>query len=189
MRIIEGALDSQADMDVSALRVWNWNAGAGSDFDVFFNDPAILSPGGGAGATYSATAVVIRTTGFVDSDEDGIDDAWEMVHFENLTTANRFSDWDQDGVLDMDEAVAGTNPKNGASFLRAHAMTMRPEDGRLVIQWNGAAGRVYDLYRSTNLAHGTFDCIGSNLPFVPAMNVFTDEVTGASVLIYRIGVR
>jgi hypothetical protein len=60
----------------------------------------------------------------LDSDLDGIDDAWEMFWFGNLTTANATSDYEHDGVTDLNEfcvenptklfmvngQIAGSNP-------------------------------------------------------------------------------
>lgn len=48
---------------------------------------------------------------FVDSDNDGIEDSWEMEHFGNLMTAGSETDFDGDGILDYDEYYLGTDPK------------------------------------------------------------------------------
>jgi len=50
------------------------------------------------------------TTVLADTDGDGIDDAWEMTWFGNLTTANATSDFDHDGITDLQEYLNGTNP-------------------------------------------------------------------------------
>jgi hypothetical protein len=47
-----------------------------------------------------------------DTEPDGIWDEWEMQEFTNLSTANATSDYDQDGLLDKDEFIYGTGPKN-----------------------------------------------------------------------------
>ncbi len=39
----------------------------------------------------------------VDSDNDGIDDAWELLYFGDLTTASSVSDYDRDGYTDRQE--------------------------------------------------------------------------------------
>jgi hypothetical protein len=55
----------------------------------------------------------------VDSDGDGIDDAWEISHFGNLTTANATSDYDGDGYSDKQEYLNsknGVNDPNGNPF-------------------------------------------------------------------------
>jgi len=49
-----------------------------------------------------------------DSDMDGIPDKWEYAHFENLTTANAYSDFDRDGYLDKIEfELSDTYDLNG----------------------------------------------------------------------------
>ena len=49
---------------------------------------------------------------FIDSDGDGIDDTWELDNFGDLTTADETTDFDNDGLLDIDEFLNGTDPKN-----------------------------------------------------------------------------
>ncbi len=45
----------------------------------------------------------------LDTDEDGMPDWWEMRHFETLER-NGTGDWDDDGLLDLDEYLHGTDP-------------------------------------------------------------------------------
>ena len=63
-------------------------------------DPALSYP------TYSPTIVngtiSVQAT-FIDSDNDGIDDHWEILHFGNLMTTDQNSDFDQDGYTDLQE--------------------------------------------------------------------------------------
>jgi parallel beta-helix repeat protein len=47
-----------------------------------------------------------------DIDADGMWDEWEMEQFGDLATATAASDYDQDGLLDKDEFIYGTAPKN-----------------------------------------------------------------------------
>jgi parallel beta-helix repeat protein len=47
-----------------------------------------------------------------DTDTDGMWDEWEVQQFGNVTTASATSDYDQDGLLDKDEFLYGTAPKN-----------------------------------------------------------------------------
>jgi Bacterial TSP3 repeat len=51
---------------------------------------------------------------FPDSDGDGMNDAWEMKYFGNLSR-NGFSDSDGDGYTDAEEFAAHTNPTNNTS--------------------------------------------------------------------------
>src|SRR5436190_7624039 len=48
----------------------------------------------------------------LDSDRDGLPDAWEITYFGGITNRNGFQDFDQDGISDLDEFLEGTNPKN-----------------------------------------------------------------------------
>ncbi|MFH1377903.1 MAG: fibronectin type III domain-containing protein [Planctomycetota bacterium] len=45
-----------------------------------------------------------------DTDNDGLHDSWEVLHFGNLTTSNGAQDGDSDGQTDLQEFDAGTNP-------------------------------------------------------------------------------
>ncbi len=46
-----------------------------------------------------------------DADADSILDSWEIDNFGNLTTADKTTDYDGDGLLDKDEYASKTNPK------------------------------------------------------------------------------
>ncbi len=53
----------------------------------------------------------IHEAGLTDIDCDGITDTWEMTNFENLTTATATSDYDHDGIPDLQEFIGYTDPK------------------------------------------------------------------------------
>ncbi len=57
---------------------------------------------------------------FVDSDGDGMDDAWESARFGDLSH-DGMGDTDGDGVSDLAEYKTGTNPTDAASRLSAAA--------------------------------------------------------------------
>lgn len=175
--------------EVTQVRFWNYNGGVGANYDFYFNHLSLVSPVAGPGSSYSDTVTITRASSQVDTDEDGIDDAWENLNFNNLTAANELSDWDLDGVLDIHEAQAGTHPKQNTSYLRASHLDVRFSEGKLVIHWPGADGRVYDLFKGTNLMGGGYVCIESNIPYIPAMNVYTDQLDGTAVQYYWIGVK
>ena len=50
------------------------------------------------------------TTGFADSDTDGLPDKWEQFYFGDLTRDGT-GDWNNDGLLDRDAFQFGLNPK------------------------------------------------------------------------------
>ncbi len=53
-----------------------------------------------------------------DSDADGLADAWEMSHFSDLSAAGIDTDTDGNGVSDLMEFHAGTNPNDPEDYLR-----------------------------------------------------------------------
>lgn len=57
----------------------------------------------------------------VDSDGDGMDDAWEIEHFGDITTAGIDTDSDGDGIFDRDEYQNGSNPGDTLPVLLAVA--------------------------------------------------------------------
>ena len=62
-------------------------------------------------------AVIVHT--FSDSDQDGIDDAWEEEFFGDLETANAFTDYDHDGYTDLQEylnSIAGETDPEGNPY-------------------------------------------------------------------------
>ncbi len=63
----------------------------------------------------------------VDTDSDGIVDAWEIHYFGNLTTANNTSDFDGDGLRDYAEYLSDTDPGDG--FAQRDSREDRDGDG------------------------------------------------------------
>jgi hypothetical protein len=47
----------------------------------------------------------------LDSDRDGMADAWETNYFTSITNRSGFEDYDVDGVSDRDEFIEGTHPR------------------------------------------------------------------------------
>ncbi|MEA1922131.1 MAG: hypothetical protein U9N63_05690 [Pseudomonadota bacterium] len=68
--------------------------------------------------TTTAGRITIGNSGSGDTDNDGIDDNWELYHFGNLTTANQYTDYDGDGYSDLFEFeyASETDPGGEAIF-------------------------------------------------------------------------
>jgi hypothetical protein len=85
-----------------------------------------------------------------DTDGDGLPDAWERLHFGNLSpTAG--DDPDGDGMNNLQEYLAGTNPLNGNDNLRITVFSTPPGGTMPVVTWTSTPTRRYYLEKALNL--------------------------------------
>jgi hypothetical protein len=88
-----------------------------------------------------------------DGDGDNIADSWETLHFTQTNSCLPDADSDGDGADNYSEYVAGTNPTNSDSCLKANISVA---GNGVVISWPGliASGTGYDdTYRYYTLQH------------------------------------
>jgi hypothetical protein len=89
-----------------------------------------------------ANAVRLTNLQIVDSDGDGMPDWWEDQYgFDKNNPADAALDSDGDGVSNLNEFLAGTNPKDPKSFF--HIVSVNPEAGNLRITWSTVGGKSY----------------------------------------------
>lgn len=91
-----------------------------------------------------------------DSDADGMDDAWEMTYFGNLTTAGVGTDFDKDGQTDASEFTAGTLPKDATSWLRITVYSVNGGATTSTITFTSTATRLYQVWTSSTLGVGSW---------------------------------
>ncbi len=129
---------------------------------------AATDPAGNTSPMSSGVAVTVSS-----SVNDGIPDAWRALYFGgNGTTTDSRScatcDPDRDGMNNLQEFFAGTNPTNAASVVRLNALPSNPENN--VAGFLSAPGVVYRiLYRDEleagfwSIAAGQMLGTGSNI--------------------------
>jgi len=117
-----------------------------------------------------------------DTDEDGLDDAWEIKHFFTLAATDGSGDADQDTMSDADEEEAGTDPHDPAS--RFAAAIQGDGDG-LQLSWSSVDGRFYGIASSTNLPEGSWQPEQSGIFAAPPTNTILLSPTGDQAF-YRI---
>lgn len=111
----------------------------------------------------TASTLVTQSIYRPDSDNDGIADPWEMLHFGSLATATAITDSDGDGATDAAEYLAGTSPTDRASLLRIDSYKFNSDRSRMNLSFTVEPNRLYrieydeDLDGSwTDSALGTF---------------------------------
>lgn len=92
-------------------------------------------------AAPTAGTVSAQTSGDVDG--DGMPDLWEMLNNTDPFLADDNNDPDADGFNNRSEWLAGTNPQNGASYLKLNAAGAGA--GFVSLDFDAVAGRSYTL--------------------------------------------
>ena len=109
----------------------------------------------------------VQLTVLPDADHDGISDLWETAFFGNVNTTNNpnnaLEDPDGDGMNNRDEYIAGTNPTNGASYLKIEGPVILG-GAQAVLQFEAVSNRNYTLDYRNVLESGTW----TNLFAVPS---------------------
>ena len=112
-------------------------------------------------------------TQVIDSDHDGMADAWERSQFGNLDAADELSNWDGDPSSDLDEFIAATNPKDADSYFKVFDFAAGGSGGR-VIGWPTVLGRTYSIEHSMDLTPGRWKRIVSGIKGVNGRVEWTD---------------
>jgi len=103
--------------------------------------------------TYSGWAkgdLFEHLTTFPDSDYDQLADAWELDHFSTLSAADPQGDDDEDGRTNLDEFIAGLDPKTKDTL----NLSINPADSVVAFDVPAATGAGYDgLTRRYQLKH------------------------------------
>ncbi|RYD23795.1 MAG: hypothetical protein EOP88_02810 [Verrucomicrobiaceae bacterium] len=110
-----------------------------------------------------------------DNDGDGLSNAWEYANFNSENIATELTDSDKDGVSDLREFLAGTDPKDPTDFFRVISTTHATGSTTTSLEFTTRTNRSYTIERSGDLS-GTWADSGLGL-FAPS----TDATTSKSV--------
>lgn len=122
--------------------------------------------------------------GFVDTDNDGLDDNWERRFFGDLSHDGT-ADSDGDGVSDLDEFRAGTDPTNRNSFFRGKAM-QPPVNGAIDLRWSALPGTGYKVQFKNALSDTQWKDLPANITVNGPSAQASDLNAPATQRFYRI---
>jgi hypothetical protein len=120
---------------------------------------------------------------------DGIPDSWRLRYFGTVynVLSQADADADGDGANNRQEYVAGTDPTDPSSVLRAstdQAVAQTSQD--CVIHWPSVAGKTYIIERSVSLFGSNWIPVSTNTGSGTDMEFH--DTTGGSVRFYRVHV-
>ncbi len=141
----------------------------------------------GTNFAYAGGYLKIRPA-ILDYNFDGLDDVFQRTYFPLFTASNAAptADPDGDGMNNLAEYIAGTNPTNAASVFKLLSPTNSP--GGTAVRWLSVAGKSYQVFSRTNLLTGSW---GSNGPVVTATGTNTQYLDAGGtngVRFYRVQV-
>ena len=82
---------------------------------------------------------------------DGLPMAWLLQNF-GTTNVDANADPDHDGMSNMQEYLAGTDPNNPNSVLRTTAESFAPGGTSATLTWNSVPTRYYYIYKTPSLS-------------------------------------
>jgi Tol biopolymer transport system component len=128
--------------------------------------------------------IFVLRLGSADSDGDGMDDDWEMAYFDTLDRDGT-DDFDGDGHTDLEEFLAGTDPTDANSILRA--MLLLAPDGTTTVLWHSVPGKSYRVEFKDGLDEGGWVGIPGVVQASGLTSSLRDETTSlAGQRFYRV---
>jgi Tol biopolymer transport system component len=115
--------------------------------------------------------------GTADSDGDGIPDAWLQYYFGHPTgqsgdLSRAQDDADGDGMTNLQEYLAGTDPLNPASSLRLTLTQVSSSDGMATLNWRVSLGKHYSVTFKNNLSDSNWQQASGNLYVIGTQGYF-----------------
>jgi hypothetical protein len=134
--------------------------------------------------------VTLVTGTEIDSDGDGMPDAWETLHQLNPLSADcddgPDGDPDHDGVNNLGEYLSGTDPHDAASALRLTATLLAGNKVRL--SWTAVPGRRYEVLYAESFEYVFRVLPGAGFPRVATATKegFDDALPAGAMRFYRL---
>jgi hypothetical protein len=126
---------------------------------------------------------------WLDADGDGMPDSFEVQYafLSSTNAADALLDYDGDGLSNLAEYLAGTDPSNPNSYLRLTGIGAEGTNG-VTVAWGSASNKLYSVLRASDLSLG-FTNLEQHILSTPPENVYLDTTaTNQNSFFYRIKV-
>jgi hypothetical protein len=137
--------------------------------------------------TTSSQLFLIRTTFADDVNNNGLADSWELANFGSLNApgGGPLDDPDHDGMNNLAEFLAGTDPNDANSVLRLTGVSW--QGGGVQLNWQGGTNVIYRIQRTQTLNNpASWQDIYTNAPGAVATGAYLDPAPPAGAAYYRI---
>jgi len=125
------------------------------------------------------------SSGWTDSDADGLHDPWETARFGNMDQTGS-GDRDGDGQSNLNEYLTGTDPATNSSCLLITAIAQ--ESGGTLVRWDAVAAGRYEVQKITGSPRGAaWSSIATNRQEGAVVREHLDAGTGGATQgLYRV---
>jgi hypothetical protein len=144
----------------SFLTITSVLAAANTRYQLVVSNLASIGPG---------TQLSFTNTTVLDGDGDGIPDFFELLHGPNATDFDPAGDKDGDGMRNLAEYLAGTDPSDPASFLKIDQTTV---PGAATVLFGAVPGKTYTVQYTDRLPDGAWRTL-ADIVSKPAIRVET----------------
>jgi len=169
-RHYNGLLDEIRISSVPRSTNWLWACWRNVSSNADFNPCGAIMPGG--------------------KDTYGVPDDWKIRHFggTGMPGADSMDDCDHDGMNNLCEYLAGTNPTNAASRLEIQSSVQAADGTNFLFRWSSVSGKRYSVDAGTNLMEGFPIHAATNILATPEVNIWTIRVDHAAQKFFRVHV-
>lgn len=157
---------------------------AGDGLSAFFGGALADDPRRTDHGQESAFSFAVAPECLSDSDKDGMDDAWELAQFGNLSHDGG-QDSDGDGLTDLQEFLTGTDPLKADSVFALY-LVARDADGKTRLRWPALAGKTYRIEYKTDLNDPAWIPLPQEVQAQTSEGAFTDDTGGGERRFYRV---